>query len=302
MIRRIILYIIILFTAFFAAPSCSSSRKAASGSGSQITARIGTFNLWRSDLGKGEYVWSARKECLAQAILDCDFDIFAGEEVDRRMFAELPDIVKAKGGKYTWFTFSPYDAEGNGSHKAQAVIYKGDKYTMLENHHFWYSETPDVMSSGWDEMKFKRGGCCFTFLDKKTKRKFFVMVSHMPLAKEANYHAAQIVLDKAKQYNPENLPAFFMGDLNTREERNSSVLLRTYWNDSFLTVPADKREGPKGTFNSHNVKKDMEKAIRIDYVYYRGETIIPDKYTVMTKTYNGIYPSDHCPLYVDFTF
>jgi len=236
---------------------------------SSLTIRVGTYNLWRSDLGKGDYRWEVRKDRLAKSIVENNFDIFAAEEVDTTMFRELPGTVKRNGGRYTWFTFSPYNPEGKGAIKAQALVFKTSRFKMLENHHFWFSETPDKMSSGWDEMKFKRGGCCFILKDKKTKQRIFVMVSHMPLAKTANYEAAKIILDKARQFNPENLPAFFIGDLNTTPGTSSSELLRTYWSDPFFADIV--HVGSKGTFNSHNIDKDMDKAGRIDYVYYRGE-------------------------------
>lgn len=262
--------------------------------------RIGTFNLWRSDLGKDDYAWANRKEKLAQAVVENDFDIFAAEEVDTAMFRVLPGLVADKGGKYSWFTFSPYAADGSGSMKAQAVVYKPERFEMLESHHFWFSGTPDEMSSDWDEKKFKRGACCFTFMDKLSKRKIFVMVSHMPLGREANYHAAEIILERAKMYNPENLPAFFIGDLNTREERNSSVLLRTYWTDTYLTDCP--KTGSKGTFNSYGRNVDMDAAPRIDFIYFKGESIYPMQYVVNLKKYDGIYPSDHCPVYADFKY
>lgn len=260
--------------------------------------RVGTYNLWRSDIGKEEYRWENRKDKLVKSIIDCNMDIFAAEEVDTTIFREIPALLAEGGAKYSWWNFSPYNSEGKGAIKAQAVIYKTDRFKMLESHHFWYSETPEKMSSGWDEMKFKRGGCCFIFKDKQNGRKFFVMVSHMPLGREANYEAAKIVLQMAKKYNPKNLPAFFMGDLNTREERNSSQLLRTYFTDSYLTDAT--KVGPKGTFNNHGVNKNMDEAPRIDFVYFRGMNIKPLKYTVNTLQYGGIYPSDHCPVYVDF--
>jgi len=261
-------------------------------------ARLGTFNLWRSDIGKNEYSWANRKDILAQAIIDNNFDIFAAEEVDTTMFRELPAIVSAKGGKYEWFTFSPYSADGSGSMKAQAIVYKSDRFELLESNHFWCSETPDVISTGWDEGKFKRGACCATFKDKKSGKKLFVMVSHFPLGKEARLHFAPIVIDRAKMYNPENLPSFLMGDLNTRYERPESEILRSYWTDAY--VGAKTKEGPTGTFNNHGKYKDLEKAPKIDFVYYRGEGVKAVKYVCNPAQYNGIYPSDHCPVYVDF--
>jgi len=263
-----------------------------------IQTRIGTFNLWRSDIGKEEYRWDNRKDILAQAIIDNNFDIFAAEEVDTTMFRELPGIVEMKGGHYEWLTFSPYAADGKGAMKAQAIVYRADRFEALDFHHFWCSETPDVMSTGWDEGKFKRGACCATFKDKKNGKKIFVMVSHFPLGKEARLHFAPVVIERAKQYNPENLPSFFMGDLNTRSERPESEILRSYWQDAFFV--AKVKEGPTGTFNNHGVNKDMENAPKIDFVYFRGDGVKAEKYVCNPQQYNGIYPSDHCPVYVDF--
>ncbi|MGM9749194.1 MAG: hypothetical protein ACI3ZN_10360, partial [Candidatus Cryptobacteroides sp.] len=135
---------------------------------------------------------------------------------------------------------------------------------------------------------------------KKDDRRIFVMISHFPLGKEARLNIAPLMIEKEKEYNPDGLPSFFMGDLNTREEREESGILRTWWSDAYLTLDPDKRTGPSGTFNSHDTGKDMEKAPRIDFVYFRGEGITPLRYKCDDSKYNGFYPSDHCPVSVDF--
>lgn len=130
---------------------------------------------------------------------------------------------------------------------------------MLDSHHFWLSPTPDVKSKGWDERKYTRGACCAIFKENATGLRFFLMISHMPLGKEANANAAPVILERAKEYNPESLPSFFVGDLNTREWTKSSELFRTNWNDTFLTVPADVRKGSVGTFNKRGGERGYER-------------------------------------------
>lgn len=264
--------------------------------------RIGTYNLWRSDIGKGDYLWDVRKFRLVQSIIDNQMDIFAAEEVDTTIYREIPSMLndRMKKGRYDWKLFSPYNPKGEGAIKAQALVYRSDKFELLEFHRFWLSPTPDEMSSGWDEKKFKRGACCATLRSKKTGKKFFIMVSHFPLGKRAKQEIAPLVIERAKLYNPEGLPAFFAGDLNTREERTESEILRTYWTDAYMVLPQEKKFGPKGTFNHYDVTRDMETAPRIDYVYFRGEKIKPLKYVCDDTRYDGLYPSDHCPVYVDF--
>ncbi|MDD7153797.1 MAG: hypothetical protein SPF80_00165, partial [Candidatus Cryptobacteroides sp.] len=83
-------------------------------------------------------------------------------------------------------------------------------------------------------------------------------------------------------------------------ERPESEILRTWWKDSYIVLPADRKDGPKGTFNNHGLNEDMDIAPRIDFVYFRGEKIEPLRYVCDDTLYDGLYPSDHCPVYVDF--
>lgn len=180
--------------------SCGTGKHAESAvdaSASYMNLRVGSYNLWRSDLGKGEYQWNLRKDKLARAIADIDFDIFGIQEVDTTIQRELPSLVEKEGGDYSWFVVSPYSEDGVGS-KAQGIVYRKSRFEMLESHRFWLSPTPDVMSSGWDEMKFKRGACCAIFRDKVSGMKFFFMMSHMPLGHEANANSAPIIIERAK--------------------------------------------------------------------------------------------------------
>lgn len=261
-----------------------------------VELRVGTYNVWRSDLGKDDYRWEVRKERLVKSILDCNIDIFAAEEVDTTIFREIPGMLE----NYAWLVFSPYSPDGSGSMKAQAIVYRKDKFIPLSFKHFWLSPTPDEMSSGWDEMKFRRGACCAEFKMLKGGRKFFFMASHFPLGKEARLNIADLMIEREKKYNPKSLPSFFTGDLNTREERPESEILRTWWKDSYIVLPADRKDGPEGTFNNHGLNEDMDIAPRIDFVYFRGEEVEPLRYVCDDTLYDGLYPSDHCPVYVDF--
>lgn len=292
--RHIILICALLTGLVLSDRACASGPRCAMGE----QYRIGTYNLWRSDLGKDEYSWSLRKDRLVQSIKDNEMDIFAAEEIDTTLFREIPELLE----QYEWLVFSPYAPDGSGSIKAQAIVYRKDKFEPLDFHHFWLSPSPDEISGGWDEMKFKRGACCATFRLKGVRgdKRIFVMVSHFPLGKEARLNIAPLMIEREKLYNPEGLPSFFMGDLNTREERPESEILRSWWTDSYLALPDTMKEGPKGTFNNHGKNVDMETAPRIDFVYYRGEGISPLRYVCNDGLYNGLYPSDHCPVYVDF--
>ena len=121
----------------------ASADLTAGGKKSQpVEIRVGTYNIWRSDLGKDDYRWEVRKERLVKSILDCNIDIFAAEEVDTTIFREIPGMLE----NYAWLVFSPYSPDGSGSMKAQAIVYRKDKFKPLNFNHFWLSPTPDEMS------------------------------------------------------------------------------------------------------------------------------------------------------------
>lgn len=286
--RRILSLLAILF--------CISSYSYA-----RCSFRIGSYNLWISSIGKGDNTWELRKARLAQSIADMDFDIFGAQEVDTRIQDELPELIKsAGGGTYSWFIFSPYDKNGGKGDKAQAIIYRNDKFELLETHCFWFSNTPDIQSTGWDEMAYFRGACCALFRDRKCGTRFIVFNTHLPLGAEARAHASEIILAKAAEYNPDNLPAFLLGDMNAVADSRPSEILRSYWNDSYLELPYKKMEGPSGTFNAANLQRNMRAARRIDYIYYRGDVTVR-KYVCSDRRYDGFYPSDHCPIYINLT-
>ena len=270
--------------------SCNSSQD-------NQPVRIGSYNLWRSDLGKNEYAWEHRKDLLAKSIADTDFDMFGIQEADLRIQDELPELVSRYTDKYSWWFFSPYSQDGKGD-KAQGIVYDSTRFTMKDSHYFWLSETPDVMSSAWDEKKYNRGACCFTFNDGFTGKDFFVMVIHAPLGKEASRNCVDVVMKKYGEYNPAGLPAIFVGDFNARPDNPASVHFMEYWTDSFSAVGEENRKGPAGTFNGHDSDRDMEKARRIDYVYFRGG-ITPLAYECVDTQYDSIWPSDHCAIYAE---
>ena len=184
-------------------------------------------------------------------------DIFGIQEADLRIQEELPALTGEYTDKYAWWFFSPYSQDGNGD-KAQGIVYDSTRFSMKESHYFWLSETPDTMSSAWDEKKYNRGACCFIFNDKNTGKDFFAMVIHAPLAKEASAKCVDVVMQQYEKYNPDGLPAVFVGDFNAKPDS-----------------PASKH----------------------DYVYFRGEGIEPLDYECVNTQYDGIWPSDHCPVY-----
>ena len=171
------------------------------------TVKLGTYNLWISNKGTGDYVWTHRRDILAQSIVNNDWDIFGFQEANSTIQSELPTLVAGKGGNYEWW-FVGRDSQDGKNGEALGIAYDPDRFELSDRHYFWLSPTPDEMSYGWDEVSYHRIACCAVVTDKAYGKQFFMMVTHMPLADMARSEAAILPpppsLSKAPEFSNES--------------------------------------------------------------------------------------------------
>lgn len=254
--------------------------------------KIGTYNLRMSYLdNEGDNIWSLRRGRLMQSIKDCDFDVWGVQEVDFKLQTE---IMGEFGHIYDGFFFSPYAEDGKGN-KCHGILVKKDLYSISNTHFFWAGENPHTCCKCDNGAKgnYNRGGCCAVITHKESQLRFFLMCTHACYNPEANSLYANIYEQMEKEYNPEQLPSFFIGDMNATPEMPSSILFRKYWKDTFLALDSSQRSGNELTYTEF---KKPDGLTRIDYIYYRGECITPLSYHCENKLYEGKFASDHFPV------
>ncbi len=265
-----------------------------------VRIRVGSFNVRIPSAADSEHGdgWQERKPRLAQAYKDNEFDVFGIQECSPQQQSELPVVA---GGAYDFWFFSPYSQNGVGK-SAQGIAYRKDKFILSERHFFWACDTPDVMTTNdtGSNGTYNRGGCCAVLTHRETGISLFVMNSHGCLNSGANQAYAHVYVDMEKRYNKAGLPSVFVGDMNASYTSPASVTYRTWWQDSYEVLSqSGKISGPTGTYNAFDPSRDMNKASRIDFIYFRGP-LEPLRYVCNAKKYDGHYPSDHLPVYCDF--
>lgn len=273
---------------------CACTR--ASRGGESFVVRIGTYNLRMQNLDGGEDDWSVRRGRVVRSIADNNFDIFGVQELTENAQKELSWDL---GARYASIFFSPYNQNGKGT-KAQGVFYDKKRFKVLNYHYFWLGDNPDIKTendhyTNNPSKSYIRGGMCLTFQEKSSGRKFFLMNSHAPLNSEDYIKYAHVYREMEEKYNPEGLPSFFVGDLNTRPDSQISAIFREYWQDSAYIIPT--RYCTMNSFITDPSKWPAEK--RIDYVYYRN-TSDPEAYHCNQTLYDGRCASDHFPVWADF--
>lgn len=258
--------------------------------------KLGSYNLWISTKGTGDYLWTNRRTILAQSIVANGFDIFGFQEADETIKNELPVLVEQAGGRYEWWFFGR-DSQNGAVGEACGIAWNPDRFELTEKHGFWLSETPDELSYGWDETAYHRIAVTAMVTDKVYKKKFFLMVTHGPLSATARAKAAELLVEREQLYNA-GLPSVLVGDMNAAPDDAASVTLRSHWSDARKAAPAANIFGPVGTFQNHKTSTDLsDESRRIDYIYVRGDIELLS-YRVDDSLIGGIYPSDHCPVSV----
>lgn len=253
---------------------------------------IATYNL-RLDTPRDSLdAWKHRKDNVNGLIRFHDFDIMGTQEGFQH---QLLDITAA--GDYAYVGVGRDDGADAGEHSA--IVYKTDRFEVLDHGDFWFSETPSVPSYGW-EAKYRRVCSWAKFKDIKAGKEFFVFSLHYDHeAKEARRNSSLLLLQKIKEIAGD-YPVFCMGDFNAMPEDEPIQIIydAKILNDSRL-ISQIKPYGTVGTFNGFKLNAPMKD--RIDYIWV-SKNITIKKYGVLNDMLYGHFPSDHFPVMVRAKF
>lgn len=265
---------------------CSTATK-------DLTMNIATFNVRMDTERDSLNAWKHRKEMVKSLIRFHDFDIFGTQEAFKH---QLTDILEL--GNYAYVGSGRDDGKDAGEHSA--IVYKKERFDLLEKGDFWFAEKPDVPGKGWDATCCNRICSWAKFKDKKTAKTFYLFNSHYDhQGREARKNSSLLLLKKMEEIAGKNV-VFCTGDFNASPDDEPVQILRSdgRLKDSFL-ISEQPPYGTEGTFNSFNLNSPMN--VRIDYVWV-SEGVKVNKYGVLNEVPYGRFPSDHFPVMINVSF
>lgn len=255
----------------------------------ECNLNVATFNLRMDTSSDGENAWPNRKEMVKGLIRYHDLDIIGTQEGFKH---QLDNILELS--EYAYVGGGRDDGKDAGEHSA--IIYKKDRFKLLDNGDFWYSETPDVPGKGWDATCCNRICSWGKFKDKSSGKEFFVFNSHYDHeGKVARKNSSLLLLKRIEQIAGDN-PVFATGDFNaTPDDEPIQIIYDSgKFNDSYL-VTQEPPYGTTGTFSAFKLDAPMKS--RIDYIWITpGITV--KKYGVLNDMQYGRFPSDHFPVVI----
>ena len=156
--------------------------------------KIMTYNIRLNVASDGENAWPNRKDYFMSQVQFYSPDIFGVQE------ATPSQVIDIASGMPKYSKFGIGREEG-GTGEACTIYYKKDRFKLQESNTFWLSETPNVVSRGWDAACNRV--CTYgLFTDLKTKKTFYVFNLHLDhMGEVARVKGVQVVLEKIKTIN-----------------------------------------------------------------------------------------------------
>lgn len=169
------------------------------------------------------------------------------------------------------------------------IMWKKDKFTLLEKGHFWFSDTPDEESRGWDERYNCYRICLWVKLkETQTGKEFVFADTHYGFGENGQCKSGKLIAQRLSKLTD---TAIIVGDFNmVPEDKGYETMC-----ESFTDVNASTAKDFSTTYHGYGVCDDAH----IDYCFVTEKTVEPKNSALITDTMDGKYPSDHYGLCVE---
>jgi endonuclease/exonuclease/phosphatase family metal-dependent hydrolase len=279
---------VVLATALAACASSTSPKQGDSGEFSLLS-----FNIHYISPSQTSMAWEGRKAAVAAVLMEADADIMAFQEMETFMRGDFSD----QNLQRDWVAerFPGYGISANGDPRAypftQPIFYRLERFEGLEQGFFFFSETPELIySRSWDG-RFP-AFCSYTRLrDTRTGRSFYLYNIHLDHASLGNrIKAARLIARRIAEREHQEDAVLVAGDFNALA---SFRPLRIVAASGLTLAPRDG-----GTFHFNRGIRLMP---AIDHILYSKDFVHFETKTFRQR-YEGVWPSDHYPVLVRFSY
>jgi endonuclease/exonuclease/phosphatase family metal-dependent hydrolase len=229
---------------------------------------------------------------------------FDREEIVPQLIADyMPDSAGLQECEGTWRltleTYLPgYTIVGVGRltgtkliGESTAIMFRNDKYNLVDWGTFWLSETPDKVSKGWDAAYPRT--CTWAVLENKvTGERYAHINTHLDNAGlQAKINGIDLILEKAVTFD---MPVVLTGDFNF----GKGTALYRQLNSGCVKDSAFLAEKADSGATSHGYQENIE-AEAVDIICVSSKVKNVKSYNIIREKYNGRFVSDHYPIYSD---
>jgi endonuclease/exonuclease/phosphatase family metal-dependent hydrolase len=246
-----------------------------------------TYNV-RVPLDKPPYTWPERRDAVMECIRSLDPDLIGTQEGIKVQHDDiamaLPEYVRIGQAR-----------EGGDKGEYSAILYRKDRFTVVEQGDFWLSDSPEVAGSFTWGNTLPRMVTWARLRDQKSGREFVWFNTHFDhKSQPSREKSAELLLKKASQVDAA-IPVLITGDFNANAGENKAYEILTKpgaFTDTWTVAKERQGEG----INSFNgfAAEPVPGGKRIDWVLFRGPFTVK-KTAVVHFRKDGRFPSYHFP-------
>jgi endonuclease/exonuclease/phosphatase family metal-dependent hydrolase len=257
--------------------------------------RLMDYNIRFDNPSDGSNVWANRKDKVISMIRFYTPDIICLQEP---LINQIDDL-NAAFPHFDYYGVGREDGLKGG--ELNPIFYDKRRFTLIANGTFWLSETPEVVGSKSWFATLPRIVSWVRLKDLSCGKEFFVFNTHFDhISQNARDRSADIIMKKIPEIAGD-LPIVLTGDLNDRPftyPYNQIVnSLNPFFLDDASTVSKNPHHGPTFTFVGFDFVGIPGRIIDYIFVNARIEVL---QHAVLSDNWDGIYPSDHLPVFVEF--
>ncbi|MBL7859109.1 MAG: endonuclease/exonuclease/phosphatase family protein [Cyclobacteriaceae bacterium] len=253
--------------------------------------KVMTYNIRLDVASDGVNQWSNRKDKVYALLIKYDPDFIGVQEA---LHHQLMDIKKNLP-EYESIGVGRDDGKEKGEYSA--ILYKKNKFEVLEQSTAWLSLTPEIPGSkSWDAA-ITRIATWGRFKITSSQKIFLLLNTHFDhIGKEARKNSAlliqQWVHEIRKKYNDE---VIVTGDFNIERHEAPYSIMMNETNTFHDTKPPSEKQGTFCTFTINS-----EPCKGIDYIFVTSNWKV-SMYQVIEDNDGTYYPSDHLPVMITAT-
>lgn len=258
--------------------------------------QVMTFNIRYPNPADGFNYWPNRKDIAASMIRYHEADLIGVQEAFRFQLEDLMDLLPG----YQWFGVCRTDGSKapDPDGEFSAILYRTDRFELLEGNTFWLSETPEKVGiAGWDAA-LPRIVTWARFRDKNTDKIFYHFNTHFDhRGEQARRESAALIRKKITEIAGK-APVVLSGDFNaTPTDAPYSELTDDHHPGYLLDALYQSEQahhGPMGTWTNAFQFPGVQDR-RIDYLFVKNNFKVR-KHATLSDSWSGRLPSDHLPV------
>lgn len=248
------------------------------------TISVISFNIRYNNPGDGDNIWDNRKASVIRMVKLEQPDFLCVQEA---YFVQL-EYLNNNLPDYQYIGVGRDDGKQGGEH--MAILYRSDRYTVIEHGDFWLSATPDVCSRGWDAVCHRIVTWGY-FRDRQTGKTLYCFNTHLDHVGEvARRESLKLIPERIKTIvTDKKAPVFLTGDFNSDISSEIFKPLKKVMKQARKDAPVTDS---KGTFNGWGSAPNN---IVIDHIFYKNAKPMIFK-TLNENKYGRNLISDHYPI------